>query len=167
MSGAALYTPEVLAAAVSLAGFPLDNALPLLGEARSRTCGSSLALRLGTDAQGRIVAAGCSAKACAIGQAAAALFLGSAVGKGRAGIAEARGELAQWLASDGDLTECSLPDWPGIALLEPARRHAGRHAAILLAWDAALAALDGEPTVAGLPSAGSATYGTPSEASAG
>jgi NifU-like protein involved in Fe-S cluster formation len=166
MSAAALYTPEVLAEAVSLAGFPLDNALPLHGEARSRACGSNLALRLRTDAQGRIVAAGCSAKACAIGQAAAALFLRSAAGRDRAAIAEARGELAQWLASDCALTDCPLPDWPGIALLQPARRHPGRHAAILLAWDAALAALGGEPMVAGLPTAGSATYGTRSEARA-
>ena len=140
MSGAALYTPEVLAAAVSLAEFPLDGALPLHGEARSRSCGSSLAVRLGTDAEGRIVAAGCSARACAVGQAAAALFLRSAGGRDRAGIAEARGALRRWLAGAGD-----LPDWPGIALLEPARRHAARHAAILLAWDAALCALGQQP----------------------
>jgi hypothetical protein len=38
-----------------------------------------------------------------------------------------------------------MPDWPGIALLRRARDYPGRHGAILLAWDAALAALAEPP----------------------
>ncbi|MET0252203.1 MAG: iron-sulfur cluster assembly scaffold protein [Novosphingobium sp.] len=132
----ALYTPEVLAAAVALAAYPLDPALPLRGEARSRSCGSRLTVALETDGSGRISGIGCSASACAVGQAAAAVFVRAAAGRDRAGIAASRGALAAWLAGDGD-----APDWPGLALLEPARRFAGRHGAILLGWDAALAAL--------------------------
>jgi len=139
VSAGPLYTPEMLAAAVSLAQFPLAPGLPLRGQARSRSCGSSLTLGLAVAGDGRIAAAGCSAKACAVGQAAAALFLHAAAGRDRASIAAARAALAAWLAGAG-----AMPDWPGLALLAPARRHRGRHAAIVLAWDAALAALDAD-----------------------
>lgn len=137
-----LYSPEILAAAVRLADYPLDPTLPLAGEARSRSCGSTLAIRLATDADGRIAAAGCRAKACAVGQAAASLFLDHAPGQSPQGLAEARDGLAVWLAGAG-----AAPDWPGIDLLDPARAYPARHGAILLAWDAALAALASQPAL--------------------
>ena len=65
---AALYTPAVLAAATGLAAFPWDEALPLTGEARSRACGSTLALALAVDAEGRITRVGLRPHACAIGR---------------------------------------------------------------------------------------------------
>lgn len=110
--------------------------MPFAGEARSRSCGSTLSVRLSVDEEGRIVRAGCRAHACAVGQAAASVFLAAAAGRDRAGIAAARQALALWLAGDGE-----SPDWPGIELLAPARAYPARHGAILLAWDAALAAL--------------------------
>ncbi|MGN3973056.1 iron-sulfur cluster assembly scaffold protein [Tsuneonella sp. SYSU-LHT278] len=134
--GAALYTRDLLALAVSLGEMPFDPAMPLSGEARSRTCGSSLRISLALDEGGRIRRVGLGASACAVGQAAAALFARSAAGQNRADIAAARSEIASWLAGAG-----SLPDWPGLAALDPARAHPGRHGAILLAWDGALAAL--------------------------
>lgn len=131
-----LYTPEILGAATMLADFPWDEGLPLRGDARSRRCGSTLALGLAVDAAGRITALGLRAHACAIGQAAAYAFAGAAKGRDRAGIAAARAALADWLAGSGD-----KPDWPGIALVEPALGYPARYDAIMLAWDAALAAL--------------------------
>ena len=131
-----LYSPEILAAAVALADFPIDPALPLSGEARSRSCGSMLTLALALDAQGRIGRIGCRAQACAVGQAAAHVFAVAAKGSTAGEIAGARQSLAAWLSGEGP-----LPDWPGIALLDPARDYPARHGAILLAWDAALAAL--------------------------
>jgi NifU-like protein involved in Fe-S cluster formation len=131
-----LYSPEILAAAVGLADFPFDPQLPLQGEARSRSCGSSLKLALSLDDQGLIARIGCRAQACAVGQAAAHVFAVAAPGRSAEQIAASRSELAQWLAA-----RRPAPDWPGIALLDPARDYPGRHGAILLAWDAALAAL--------------------------
>ena len=131
-----LYSPEILAAAVGLAEFPLDPALPLHGEARSRSCGSSLKLALSLDEQGRIARIGCRAQACAVGQAAAQIFAIFAPGLTAEQIASTRTELAQWLIEDGP-----PPEWRGIALLDAARDYPARHGAILLAWDAALAAL--------------------------
>jgi NifU-like protein involved in Fe-S cluster formation len=139
MAGAGtLYTPEVLAAAMDLARWPWDEGLPLVGEARSRSCGSTLAMGLALDREGRIVRLGLRPHACAVGQAAARVFADAAAGHTRDSIAGARTALAAWLAGEGE-----MPDWPGLALLCPARAYPGRHGAILLAWDAALAAIDG------------------------
>lgn len=134
----ALYTPEVLAAATGLAAWPWNDALPFTGQARSRSCGSTLALGLDRDAAGRITALGLRAQACAIGQAAAAVFAGHALGQDRAAIAAARAELGAWLAGARE-----APHWPGLAVIAVARDYPARHGAVVLAWDAALAAFDG------------------------
>lgn len=131
-----LYSPEILAAAVRLADYPADPDLPLVGDARSRSCGSTLAMRVETDRDGVIVRAGCRAQACAVGQAAASIFLDGAAGKRAQEIERSRSELAAWLGRAGP-----MPEWPGLELLEPARDYPARHGAIMLAWDAALAAL--------------------------
>ncbi|MGB5778317.1 iron-sulfur cluster assembly scaffold protein [Allopontixanthobacter sediminis] len=131
-----LYTPELLALAVTLAGYPLDPALPLAGEARSRTCGSSVKMGVSTDGEGRISSLGMQVTACAVGQAAAATFAAAAAGRSNDGIAEALKQLELWLAGAGD-----LPGWPGMSALVPALDHPGRHGAILLPWKAAADAL--------------------------
>lgn len=137
MAGAVrLYTPAILAAATGLASYPWDESLPLRGDSRSRSCGSSIALALAVDAQGRIVRIGVKPHACAVGQAAAYVFATGTMGHGQAEIAQGRTAIADWLAGSGP-----TPDWPGIELLESAIAYPARHAAILLAWDAALAAL--------------------------
>ena len=136
MAAQVLYTPAVLAAATGLAAFPWDEGLPRRGEARSRSCGSTLVLGLATNEAGRITRSGLKPHACAVGQAAAYVFASAAAGRDKAEIAAARAALAAWLGGDAP-----MPDWPGIELLGPARAYPARHAAILLAWDAALAAL--------------------------
>ena len=131
-----LYTPEILGAATSLAVWPWDDALPLRGEARSRTCGSVIRLGLAVDPAGAIVRIGIRAQACAIGQAAAHGFAQGAGGRTRGEIAVARAALGAWLASDAE-----LPSWPGLSPIAAARDYPSRHGAIVLAWDAALDAL--------------------------
>ena len=133
---ATLYTPEILGAATGLAAWPWNGALPLQGEARSRTCGSTMAVALALDPAGRIAQLGLRAHACAIGQAAAQAFAGHAVGQDRAAIVTARAAIGAWLAGEVD-----MPEWPGLAVIAPARAHPSRHGAIVLAWDAALEAL--------------------------
>ena len=137
MSGAErLYTPELLALTLKLAAFPYDESLPFAGDARSKSCGSTLALRLGLDAGGRIDRLGMRVEACAVGQASAALFAEAAPGRDRGAIGRAAEEMDRWLAGGED-----RPDWPGIGMLEPARDYPARHGAIMLPWRAALAAL--------------------------
>lgn len=133
--GEALYTPELLALAVSLADYPLDETMALRGEARSRSCGSTLVFAADLDRQDRIGAVGLRVSACAVGQAAAAIFAAHARGRSAAEIEAALDEIGRWLAGGG------LPAWPGIAKLDGTRAYPGRHGAILLPWNAARAAL--------------------------
>ena len=138
-----LYTPDVLALAVSLAAYPLAPDLPLRGEARARACGSTLDLGLALDDDRRISRVGLAVRACAIGQAAAALFAASAAGRTAVGIEQSVAAIEAWLGGDGP-----DPDWPGFAVLAGAQAYPARHGAILLPWKAAQAAL-GKPHDAG------------------
>jgi NifU-like protein involved in Fe-S cluster formation len=136
MAGAdKLYTPELLALAVSLAEYPADPALPLHGHARSKSCGSTLAADLAVDGEGRIERLGLQVRACAVGQASAALFARAARGRSPAEIDAAHAALTRWLAGG------ALPDWPGLEILVPARDYPARHGAIMLPWTAARDAL--------------------------
>jgi NifU-like protein involved in Fe-S cluster formation len=139
-SSATLYTREVLALATSLSQWPQDPDLPLVGTARSPTCGSTVSLALATNKAGAIIGIGLKAQACAIGQASAALFAADAAGRDADNLAAALEAIRRWLKEGGE-----LPDWPGFATIAPARDYPARHGAILLAWQAALEALSSEP----------------------
>lgn len=132
MSATVLYTPEVLSLATGLAAYPWDDSLPLKGEARSRSCGSTIALALATDADGRIERIALRSSACAIGQAAAAIFAAAVQGRDATDVRNAELAIAAWLAGEAD-----LPDWPGLEAIAAARAYPARHNAILLAWQAA------------------------------
>jgi NifU-like protein involved in Fe-S cluster formation len=137
MAGAdKLYTPELLALAVSLAEYPPDPGLPLHGEARSKSCGSTLSADFATDAEGRVERFGLRVRACAVGQASAAIFARSAAGRSAQEIDATRQGLLAWLEGTGE-----LPEWPGLGALVPARDFPGRHGAIMLPWTAAADAL--------------------------
>ena len=127
----------MLGAAAGLAAFPLTDALPLRGAARSATCGSTLAIGLALDDQGKIARVGLAPRACAVGQAAAFAFASTAPGRSAEDIRAARIAIAAWLAEG----QTALPDWPGLEIIAPARSRPGRHGAVLLAWDAAIDAL--------------------------
>lgn len=137
MSGAArLYTPELLALAVELGRFPYNPGGDATGFARSKSCGSTLSLSMEINRNGEIGGIGLKVQACAVGQAAAAIFAEAAEGKRPHDFAETAGQLSQWLAGEG-----ARPDWPGISVLDAARAYPGRHGAIMLPWRAALDAL--------------------------
>ena len=133
---AKLYSPALLGLATELAEFPLQDALPLRAEARSRSCGSVIAIGLALAENERIGQIGMTVSACAIGQASAALLARSAVGAEPARIKATTATLTTWLAG-----ESGLPDWPGLDVLAPALPHPGRHGALLLPWKAACEAL--------------------------
>jgi NifU-like protein involved in Fe-S cluster formation len=137
MAGAdKLYTPELLALTVSLAEFPADPSLPLHGHARSKSCGSTLAAHIAVDGEGRIERLGLQVRACAVGQASAAIFARAAAGRSLAEIEAVHDGLTRWLAGIG-----GLPAWPGLDPLIPARDYPARHGAIMLPWTAARDAL--------------------------
>lgn len=139
MSTTVLYTPEVLGLAVRLAAHGWDGDLPFIAEARSPSCGSTIALGLALDGEGRVVKIGVRSQACAIGQAAAAIFADAAQGRTQADIAAAAQAIADWLGG-----EAALPDWPGLSQIAAARDYPARHGAVMLPWKAALSALSGK-----------------------
>lgn len=134
---AKLYSPALLGLATGLACFPLTPDLPLRAEARSRSCGSVIALGLALDEQGCIGGIGMKVSACAIGQASAAILAQGAVGTEPVRIRDTAKALAAWLAGEGALPAI----WPGLDPLAPALAHPGRHGALLLPWKAACEAL--------------------------
>jgi len=131
-----LYTPELLALAVELADYPPLETARASAEARSPTCGSTLALDLVLDADGRIARLGMRVRACAVGQASAAIFARHAPGRDLDEMRDALERLEAWLDDEGP-----APDWPDLDLVVPARAYRARHGAMLLPWKAAFAAL--------------------------
>jgi NifU-like protein involved in Fe-S cluster formation len=85
------------------------------------------------DDAGFVARVGQEVRACALGQASAALLAQSVIGKSVSQIEDARNALGQWLAGLDDLPG----EWPGLNIFAPALPHRARHAAILLAFEAA------------------------------
>lgn len=137
---APLYTNEILRLATGTVEWPRLEHPDASVERRAPLCGSSLMLDLALDDDGRIAAVGMRPQSCAMGQASATLFARHAVGKDKAQIVAADTAMRDWLTGKSD----ALPDWPEIEILAPARDYPARHGAILLPFDAARAALEGE-----------------------
>ena len=130
---APLYNTDILRLAASN---PFGERLSAPGasvEKRSPVCGSRVTVDIALDAQGRVEAVGMLVRACALGQASSSLMGAHVVGRSAAELAEARDQLAAWLAGERD----APPDWPGMEIFAPALPHRGRHASIRLAFEAA------------------------------
>lgn len=141
MSAEKLYTPELLALTVELANWPAMENLPLHGEARSATCGSTMALDASLDDAGCISSFGMRVRACAVGQASATIFARHAEGLDLNGVKATHDRIEGWL--DG---EAPIADWPGLEVLAPAKDYPARHGAIMLPWKAAIATLSSAPS---------------------
>jgi NifU-like protein involved in Fe-S cluster formation len=130
---APLYNTEILRLAASIP-FHERLAAPMASvEKRSPVCGSRVTVDVEVDREGRVSALGMLVRACALGQASAALMGMHAIGRSAEELAAARDQLAAWLAGE----RAALPDWPGFELFVPALAHRGRHASIRLAFEAA------------------------------
>ena len=130
---AALYTRDILRLAASIPHQRRLAAPQASVEKRSPVCGSRVVVDLAVDGQGRVAELGIEVKACALGQASAALMAGHAIGQNAEALAAARGALADYLAGRRD----DPGSWPGLSILAEARRFPARHASILLAFEGA------------------------------
>lgn len=129
---APLYNTEILRLAASV---PFEARLAgamASSEKRSPVCGSRVTVDVNLGDDGRVCAIGMVVRACALGQASAALMEAHAVGRSLAELETARDDLTVWLAGE----RATPPDWPGLDLFTPALEHRGRHAAIRLAFEA-------------------------------
>jgi len=132
-----LYTREILRLAVSIPHQQRLDKPDGTAELRSRTCGSKVAADVALTDGGKLQDLGLEISACALGQASAAILGAQAIGKSGAEIEIIRANLAAFLAGEVD----SPGTWPDMDKLTAAQDHKGRHAAILLPYDAVIAAL--------------------------
>jgi NifU-like protein involved in Fe-S cluster formation len=134
---ATLYNRDILRLAASLVP---DDYLPAPGgraEARSPICGSRIIAEVAFAPDGTIAALALRATACALGQASAAILRANAPGKDMGTIADARQAIRRML-DDGTAADI----WPELALLAPAKDYPSRHAAVLMPYDALIAAAE-------------------------
>lgn len=135
---APLYNAEILRLTTAI---PHDQRLtdPMASvEKRSPICGSRVTVDIDLDEDGRVSQVGMLVRACALGQASAALLSAHIVGRSVSELAEARDALTGWLAAgQGD-----APDWPGLEVFSPALTYTARHPSIRLAFEAAAEAAE-------------------------
>ena len=133
---APLYTIEILRLAGSLPDPAHLERVDGTAQLRSPTCGSTVRTEVQLEA-GLVAAVSQQVRACAFGQAAAALVAAHAAGRSRDEIAEALTALSGWL--DGSRED---PGGWGLEALAPARSRTARHGAIVLPLRALLAAIE-------------------------
>lgn len=129
---AALYNSTILRLATSI---PHQQRLPDAqgsSEKRSPICGSRVTVDVTLDADGHVAAIGQEVRACALGQASAALMGEHAIGRSLDELEAARDALTGFLAGERE----DPGTWPGLDIFAPARPHSARHPSIRLAFEA-------------------------------
>ena len=104
----------------------------------SRICGSELTLDIRVNCEGRISALGLELQACALGQASASAFARGALGASLEDVKAARDGLKAMLQEGG---APPTRRFEALAALQPAATYRQRHGSILLAFEAAVDAL--------------------------
>lgn len=132
-----LYSQRILGLAAAIPHTDPIAAPGAQAQRRSPLCGSTVAVTL-TMQDGRIAAFSQTVRACALGQASAAIFGEAVIGCSRDQIATLCTELAAMLQGG----PVPAPPFAGYAVLAPAKDFPNRHASILLAPQATLEALD-------------------------
>lgn len=140
-----LYSGRILELAADIPLTERLDAPQATVKKRSPLCGSTVTVDLEME-NGHVVRFGQDVKACALGQASAAVMAANIIGRTRAEIETARDQLRAMLKDGGP---APTEPFVGYDVLEPARDFRNRHASILLALDAsAEAAKDAEAKVA-------------------
>ncbi len=129
---ATLYNTAILrlAAAIPLAG-RLDGCQASVTRV-SPVCGSRVIADADV-ADGRVTRFAHDVRACALGQASAALLGAGVIGATPGELSAARDDLAAYLKGDA----ATPGEWPGLEVFALARPHTARHGSILLAFQAA------------------------------
>jgi NifU-like protein involved in Fe-S cluster formation len=132
-----LYSARILALAADMPHTTRLAQPDATVKRRSPLCGSTVTVDV-TLRDGRIAEYAQDVKACALGQAAAALVGHAVIGCTRAQVETALDELKVMLKTDGPAP--SAP-FDGLEVLRPARDYKNRHASILLALEATAEAM--------------------------
>ncbi|KIN65183.1 Nitrogen-fixing NifU domain protein [Sulfitobacter noctilucicola] len=142
-----LYSARILALAAEIPHLGRLDQPDATVKRRSPLCGSAVTVDVCVK-DGKLVDLGQDVKACALGQAAAAVTGGAALGATLVQIENARDQLRAMLKSGGP-----VPDAPfdGFEVLTPAVEYKNRHASILLSIEAIAEAM-AQTMQDGLPS---------------
>ncbi len=132
-----LYSQRILALAADIPHSKRLELPTVTVRKRSPLCGSTVTVDVVVEG-GRIADYGQDVKACALGQASAALSGAAMIGRTRAEVERARDELRAMLKEGGPVP--SAP-FTGYEALMPARDFKNRHASILLALEATAEAM--------------------------
>lgn len=133
-----LYSGRILALAADIPHLTRLDAPHASIKKRSPLCGSTVTVDVEVS-DGRISAFGQDVKACALGQAAAAITGNAIIGRTLDDVKTARDALRAMLKQDGPVPAAPFD---GFEVLEPAREYKNRHASILLAIDATVEAME-------------------------
>lgn len=128
-----LYSARILALAADVPHLGRLDAPHASVKRRSPLCGSQVTVDLDMDA-GRVVRFAQEVKACALGQAAAAVLGQAVLGRSAPELAQASAQLRAMLTDGGQVPAAPFD---GYEVLTPAREYRNRHASILLAVEAA------------------------------
>lgn len=132
-----LYSGRILALAADMPCTTRLDHPTATAKKRAPLCGSTVTVDLElTD--GVITGYGQDVKACALGQAAAAVVGANIVGLTLDQVQAGRDALHAMLKSDGPVPAAPFGD---LEVLQPAKDYKNRHASIMLAFDATLDAL--------------------------
>lgn len=133
-----LYSTRILALAADIPHLGRLDGPAATVKKRSPLCGSTVTVDL-TVQDGKIAEFAQDVKACALGQASAAVVGGAVIGASRSQVETARDQLRAMLKQDGP-----VPDAPfdGLEVLIPARDYKNRHASIMLALEATAEAME-------------------------
>lgn len=133
-----LYSGQILALAADIPHAGRLDRAQASAKKRSPLCGSTVTVDLVVE-NGRVAAFAQNVRACALGQASAAILGASVIGLPREVIVAGREALHAMLTQDGPTPPAPFE---ALEVLRPAAQYRNRHPSILLAWDATIAAFD-------------------------
>ena len=137
-----LYSGRILAMAANMPRTGRLTAPDATVTKRSPLCGSTVTVDVEMD-DGRVADYAQDVKACALGQAAAAVVGEAAIGRTPAELRAGADALRAMLKDNGPVPAAP---WTGFEVLEPARDYRNRHASIMLAIEAVTEAAEAAET---------------------
>lgn len=139
-----LYSGRILALAADMPRTKRLSHPTATAKKRAPLCGSTVTVDVVVQ-DGVITDYGQDVKACALGQAAAAVIGANVVGLTPAQVQDGRDALLAMLKSDGPVPAAPFD---ALEVLQPAKDYKNRHASIMLAFDATLDALHSQHATA-------------------
>lgn len=132
----ALYSDRILGLAANMPRAGRLQQADASAERISKLCGSRVIVDLVLE-DGQVADFAQEVKACALGQASAAVLGAHVIGASVAELQLARDQLSAMLKAEGPAPQGRFAD---LAVLEPVKDYPARHASTLLAFEAVLAA---------------------------